>query len=83
MTDEEYYRRWADEYSESAKVLQERISRLRKAAKKASGTKLQIITHDITVLQEAYYECTDIVKQLRKKAVREKAKAERRLRVGI
>lgn len=74
MTDEEYYRSWAEDYSASARSTKEKIEKLKTKAKSAKSYELQKITYDIGVLTGAYYDCCETAKELMKKAERAKQK---------
>lgn len=74
MTNEEYYRRWAAEYEQSAEVIQDNIDKLKEKAKTANSRELQAIGSDISTLTASLYDCRGIAQELLKKAERERMK---------
>ncbi len=75
MTNEEYYRRWAAEYEQSAEVIQGSIDKLKEKAKTADSGELKAIGSDISTLTASLYDCRGIAQELIRKAEREHRKA--------
>lgn len=72
--DENYYKKWAEDYLQSANIIEGKIKELNKRKKKASSDQLSVITHDLDILHDSYYDCIEIASILVHKARREKCK---------